>query len=81
MLAQLIQALYNIVDSLFVASWAESGLTALSIIYPAQLLMIALERQGERFGVTPADTLIACDPACAPRALAMAAASARPVPS
>ncbi len=42
MLAQLIQALYNIVDSLFVASWAESGLTALSIIYPAQLLMIAL---------------------------------------
>ena len=42
MLAQLIQALYNIIDSLFVASWAESGLTALSIIYPAQLLMIAL---------------------------------------
>ncbi len=42
MLAQLIQALYNIVDSLFVASWAEAGLTALSIIYPAQLLMIAL---------------------------------------
>ena len=42
MLAQLIQALYNIVDSLFVGRYAESGLTALSIIYPLQLLMIAL---------------------------------------
>ena len=42
MLAQLIQALYNIVDSLCVGRYAESGLTALSIIYPIQLLMIAL---------------------------------------
>lgn len=42
MLAQLIQALYNIVDSLFVGHYAESGLTALSIIYPIQLLMVAL---------------------------------------
>lgn len=42
MLAQLIQALYNIVDSLFVGRYSESGLTALSIIYPLQLLMIAL---------------------------------------
>lgn len=42
MLAQLIQALYNIVDSLFVGRYADSGLTALSIIYPIQLLMIAL---------------------------------------
>lgn len=42
MLAQLIQALYNIVDSLFVGKYSESGLTALSIIYPVQLLMIAL---------------------------------------
>ena len=42
MLAQLIQALYNIVDSLFVGRYAETGLTALSIIYPLQLLMIAL---------------------------------------
>lgn len=41
MFAQLIQALYNIVDSLFVGKYAESGLTALSIIYPIQLLMIA----------------------------------------
>ena len=33
MLAQLIQALYNIVDSLFVGRYSASGLTALSIIY------------------------------------------------
>lgn len=42
MLAQLIQALYNIIDSLFVGRYSDSGLTALSIIYPLQLLMIAL---------------------------------------
>lgn len=42
MLAQLIQALYNIVDSFFVGRYSEAGLTALSIIYPMQLLMIAL---------------------------------------
>lgn len=42
MLAQLIQALYNIVDSFFVGRYSDSGLTALSIIYPMQLLMIAL---------------------------------------
>lgn len=41
MLAQLIQALYNIVDSLFVGRYSPPGLTALSIIYPVQLLMIA----------------------------------------
>ncbi len=32
MLAQLIQALYNVVDSFFVGRYSESGLTALSII-------------------------------------------------
>ena len=42
MLAQLIQALYNIIDSVFVGKFSESGLTALSIVYPLQLLMIAL---------------------------------------
>lgn len=36
MLAQLIQALYNIVDSLFVGKYSYSGLTALSIVYPIQ---------------------------------------------
>lgn len=34
MLAQLIQALYNIVDSFFVGQYSEAGLTALSIVYP-----------------------------------------------
>lgn len=42
MLAQLIQALYNIVDSFFVGKYSESGLTALSVIYPVQLLIIAI---------------------------------------
>ena len=42
MFAQLIQALYNIVDSLFIGRFSDSGLTALSIVYPLQLLMIAL---------------------------------------
>lgn len=42
MLAQLIQAFYNIVDSFFVGRCSETGLTALSIVYPLQLLMIAL---------------------------------------
>lgn len=42
MAAQLIQALYNIVDSFFVGKCSATGLTALSIIYPLQLLMIAI---------------------------------------
>ena len=42
MAAQLIQALYNIVDSFFIGRCSEEGLTALSIVYPLQLLMIAL---------------------------------------
>lgn len=42
MLAFLIQALYNIVDSYFVGKNSDSGLTALSLIYPIQLLMTAL---------------------------------------
>lgn len=42
MFAHLIQSLYNIIDSLFVGRYSDSGLTALSIVYPAQLLMLAL---------------------------------------
>lgn len=42
MAAQLIQALYNLIDSLFIGNFSQSGLTALSIVYPLQLLMIAL---------------------------------------
>lgn len=42
MLALLIQSIYNIVDSFFVARYSSEGLTALSIVYPMQLLMTAL---------------------------------------
>lgn len=42
MLALLIQSIYNIVDSYFVAKYSTAGLTALSIIFPIQLLMTAL---------------------------------------
>lgn len=42
MLALLIQSVYNIVDSYFVAQYAQEGLTALSLIFPIQLLMTAL---------------------------------------
>lgn len=42
MLAQLIQALYNIVDSYFVGKYSPDGLTALSVIFPVQLIITAL---------------------------------------
>ena len=42
MLAQLIQSLYNLVDSFFVGLYSGDGLTALSVIYPLQLVAIAL---------------------------------------
>ncbi len=42
MLALLIQAIYNIADSFFVARYSAEGLTALSIIYPVQLLITAI---------------------------------------
>lgn len=42
MLAQLIQALYNVVDSFFVGRYSGDGLTALSVIFPIQLIITAL---------------------------------------
>ena len=42
MLAQLIQALYNIVDSYFIGQYSKDGLAALSVIFPVQLLISAL---------------------------------------
>lgn len=42
MFSMLIQALYNVVDSVFVAQVAENALTAVSIAFPIQTLMIAL---------------------------------------
>lgn len=41
MLSMLIQALYNVVDSIFVARVSEAALTAVSLAYPLQNLMIA----------------------------------------
>ncbi|MDF9825683.1 putative MATE family efflux protein [Breznakia sp. PF5-3] len=42
MVSMLIQALYNIVDSAFVAQISEDALTAVSLAYPIQNLMIAI---------------------------------------
>lgn len=42
MLAQLILAMYNIVDSYFVGKYSGSGLTALSVIFPIQLIITAV---------------------------------------
>jgi putative MATE family efflux protein len=42
MISLLVQSLYNIVDSIFVAKLSEDALTATSLVFPAQLLMIAV---------------------------------------
>lgn len=41
-ISMLIQALYNIVDSIFVAKISENALTAVSLVFPAQSVMIAV---------------------------------------
>lgn len=42
MVSLLVQSLYNIVDSIFVAKISEQALTATSLAYPVQMLMIAV---------------------------------------
>lgn len=42
MISMLVQALYNIVDSIFVARICENALTAVSLAFPLQSIMIAL---------------------------------------
>ncbi len=42
MLSMLIQACYNIVDSMFVARYSEAALAAVSLSFPVQTLMIAV---------------------------------------
>ena len=42
MISMLVQALYNIVDSMFVAQLSEDALTAVSLAFPVQNLMIAV---------------------------------------
>lgn len=40
MISMLVQALYNIVDSIFVAKISEDALTAVSMAFPIQNLML-----------------------------------------
>ena len=42
MVSMLVQALYNVVDSIFVARFDPNALTAVSLSYPFQMLMISL---------------------------------------
>lgn len=42
MVSMLVQALYNIVDSIFVSRIAEGALTAVSLVFPMQTIMIAV---------------------------------------
>jgi putative MATE family efflux protein len=42
MLSLLLNALYNIVDSVFVAKVSENALAAVTLVFPAQMLMIAI---------------------------------------
>ena len=42
MVSMLVQALYNIVDGIFVARYSPNALTAVSLAFPIQLLMIAV---------------------------------------
>lgn len=42
MISMLVQALYNIVDSIFVAKLSENALTAVSLAFPLQTLIIAV---------------------------------------
>ena len=48
MLSMLINSLYNIVDSMFVARLGEQALTAVSLVYPLQTLIVSI---GVGFGV------------------------------
>jgi putative MATE family efflux protein len=42
MLSMMVQALYNIVDSVFIARVSEDALTAVSLAFPIQMLMISI---------------------------------------
>lgn len=42
MISMLVQALYNVVDGIFVARYSAEALTAVSLAYPIQMLMIAV---------------------------------------
>lgn len=42
MISMLVQALYNVVDSVFISMYSTEGLTAVSLAFPLQSLMIAM---------------------------------------
>ncbi|MGI6433019.1 MAG: MATE family efflux transporter [Sphaerochaetaceae bacterium] len=42
MISMMVQALYNIVDSIFIARVSEDALTAVSLAFPVQMLMISV---------------------------------------
>ena len=42
MVSMLVQALYNVVDGIFVARYSADALTAVSLAFPVQMLMIAV---------------------------------------
>ena len=49
MASMLVQALYNIVDSIFVSRISETALTALSLAYPLQMLMFSCSASSSIF--------------------------------
>ena len=42
MISMIINALYNIVDSIFVAKYSQDALAAVSLVYPIQMLVVAI---------------------------------------
>ena len=50
MVSMLIQSMYNIVDSIFVARLGEEALTAVSLAYPLQNLVLAVAKYGDSDG-------------------------------
>ena len=57
MISMIVQALYNIVDSVFVAKISENALTAVSLAFPIQNLMIAIA-VGTGVGVNALSTIL-----------------------
>ncbi len=53
MISMLVQALYNVVDSIFVAQISENALTAVTLAFPLQNLMIAVGSSSQRLSSIP----------------------------
>lgn len=51
-ISMLVQAMYNVVDSIFVSRLGENALAAVSLAFPVQNLMIAVA-SGTGVGITP----------------------------